>query len=405
MSSSVIPLDSAPRGLEHSIKNHADYAAHKIPTCEKRPEEPELKFLIPQSYSVQTVYADLYNLHNHQPNLDSPRIADHIFFADNKVVAREPLISFALDTKHFDIMRHAGEQLRVRGPIDMKAAKDPSSNVIDVVWRGQTTLKTLFSQAVSAGGDRVEIEPSVPSRDIRKAFAHFMKHDAAHVDPVYHEVNPDELYIPAICITPRASFNIHVYLPEHDAFVEFENCADPNYYLAPHGDVKAGRDLEFEAEAKMIYTQKDQQLSDDELKEIYQAAKAKYRDYILHAFPDFEESLYSKVERALRSVAGFYAENQKGDIPLISTFGFNSMQACEEIPYSEPEIRQGMMHAIRQKVTIDDAMETIHDTLATIENMAMPQNLIPANTNRGKVEFTGFDSADQPSSRKHLRIA
>lgn len=372
LSSSKVELDEKPRGLPETIINKASYKATKLPTCEKRPEEPELKFLIPDSYSPLSIYQDIYNrIQTENPNIQ---------LADDRIVARDPLVSFALDTNNFDIMRKTGEQLRLRGPINLDQADhiDPT----EVLWRGQATIKTLFSAAAGIGADRVEIEAAVPSRDIRFAYDHFIEHDQAHIDELYYDLKTDDLNVTAICITTRASFNSIVYVPEYDAYVEFEQTCDPNFFLTPNGDIRAGKDLELEAEAKMVYVRPELNLNDDQLKEIYEIAKHEYRDFISTNYPDFEEAKYSKVERALRSVGQYYHDNLKSGSNVVIDAFSASAQTTAELPYSR-EINQGMMHAIKQKVSMFDVMEKVNVIAERVKMMAQPHQLIPSNTNRG----------------------
>lgn len=366
-----VELDEQARGLPETIANRNEYKAKKIPTCEKRPEEPELKFIIPNNYSPLSIYQDIYNLiQNNNSNIQ---------LADDKIVARDPLVSFALDTDKFDIMRKTGEQLRLRGPVCLR--NFDHSDPTEVLWRGQATIKTLFSEAAGIGADRVEIEAAVPSRDIRFAYEHFIQHDKAHIDQLYYDLKTEDLNVAAICITTRASFNSTVYVPEYDAYVEFEQTCDPNFFLTPNGDIRSGKDLELEAEAKMLYVRPELNLTDAQLKDIYEIAKQEYRNLILSHYPEFEEAQYSKVERALRSVGQYYHDNLESDANnVIDAFSISS-QITAELPYSR-SINEGMTHAIKQRVSIFDVMEKINVIAERVKTMAQPHQLIPSNTNR-----------------------
>lgn len=365
-----VELDEKARGLPETINNRDAYKATKLPTCEKRPEEPELKFIIPETYSPLSIYQQIYN--------DLKDTKNNISLADDRIVARDPLVSFALDTDNFDIMRKTGEQLRLRGPVCLNNADhfDPT----EVLWRGQATIKTLFSDAAGVGADRVEIEAAVPSKDIRFAYDHFIKRDNAHIDALYYDLTTEDLNVAAICVTTRASFNSVVYVPEYDAYVEFEQTCDPNFFLTPNGDIRAGKDMELEAEAKMVYVRPELNLTDNQLKEIYELAKQEYRGFITSNYPDFKEAKYSKVERALRAVGQYYSNNLKSDANVVTAFTETS-QAQAELPYTAA-INAGMMHAIKQKVSIFGVMDKINVIAERVKTMAQPQQLIPSNTNR-----------------------
>lgn len=359
-----VDLDQRARGLPETINNYIEYRPYSIPTCQKRPEEPELKFIIPHHYKAHQIYAALHALHKGKNS--------NITLADDGIIARDPLVSFILDTPQFDIMRATREQLRVRGPISMvnHGHEDPTQ----VIWRGQATVKTLFSDAAGVGKDRVEIEASIPSQDIRFAFDHFIKYDQPNLDDVFYALSPEELRVAAICITTRASFNTHVYVPQYDAYVEFENCCDPNYFLTPNADVRAGKDLEFEAEAKKIYARPELGFTTAQKTEIYELAKAQYKDFILTQYPDFVEAQYSKAERATRAVGRFYHDNHDGNL----VGEFNTTQFVAELPYSH-SICLGMAYAMRQDVSIWDAVKKANDIAAIAKKMIQPTQVIPAN--------------------------
>jgi hypothetical protein len=360
-----VELDEKARGLPSTIENYLAYQPRELPVCSERPIEPEIKLLIPKTYDVFNVYRDIYRLH---------KTTSGIALADNRVLAREPLISYVLDTPDFDIMRRTGEQLRVRGPINVCNFdhEDPT----EIIWRGQCTVKTLASSLKDTFADRVEIEAAIPSRDIRFAVQHFLQEDAPSLHQVYYDLNPDDLRVAAICVTARASFNSVFYVPEYDAYVEFENTCDPNYFFNPIGDVSTGKDMEFEAELKKLYVRPELGLTDVNLLDIYELAKKAYIDLMLRKFPGFQLSKYSKAERAMIKTGEFYHANRQGDGPT-SAFEETS-QVIAELPYGA-QISAGMRHAIKTDVTIWDALNNIGLIAERVKKMAQPSQILPAN--------------------------
>lgn len=375
-------FDPKSVGLARHIADHADYGSHKIPTCEHRPKEPEVKWIIPSDMPI-SVYGGIYNSFAKSPfpynNSDqtmgnSDTIEFPVFLADNKVNAREALLSFGKDTLDYDIMRHAGEQVRARGPFLHRMAD--SQDPFDVFSRGQGTIKELFSKCAN-GEDRVELEAKKPVRNIAEAALSYIKENLHRLHDIYKAVANGEkdLYVAALCYSPRASFHVITHLPQHNAFVEFEVCCDPNTFFTPHGDIITGQDLELEYEAKTIYLHDSEDSSDERLLAIYDAAKQAMSQHIQGHFPTFALAEYSKVERAVRSVGAFYYQNRTTH-GVATDFDVQASR-LDNFPYPEASIEYGMRIAIAQKVGVQDVIARRQQLATLVSGLINPEDVIP----------------------------
>jgi hypothetical protein len=411
MGLSKLKLDPKVSGLGSFVKKPDEYKMYDVPGVvegDVNKIEPEDKWMIPDHYDdsvFQTIH-DLFaspsfpkvsSIHGTPVGFDN-----NIFLSDSVVKTRAPLFSLSKDTVDDHgvptyLITASGEQFRNRGPLIVELDEDGFE--VMMLPRGQATIKSLQS-GLAEGESRRERETS-PSADFLMASQNYLDSHRHLLPPVFQKINEENLRVSGICLVPRASFNVTVFVPKYGAFVEFEVCADPCTHLTPNGDMIVGQDREIEYETKAIFLTKDTVASEAFLDTIVKDARKMMAQKILSAFPDFEVAKYSKMERANIAVAQFYNNNRTGFLRGSAKRGFQVFSTIMHLRshYDCLELRRGMVTALEQNVSEKDiVLKKLPAIMAILKQLPKAEDLIPLTKDSRHTLDTFVETT--PESRK-----